>query len=122
MQIITDERGFVRSFAFVGNLVGATEIPEPEDLDLFMHQFYAFQLVDGALIHSTAEYDAVLLEDQKDKLRKCRETECFSIINRGQLWYEGVSITQLLELRKWYKAWLDVTETMVVPEKPSWLT
>ena len=34
---------------------------------------------------------------------------------------EGVSITQLLELRQWYKAWLNVTETMVVPEKPAWL-
>jgi len=27
-----------------------------------------------------------------------------------------------LELREWYKAWLNVTETRVVPERPTWLT
>ena len=41
MQVITDDRGYVLSFAFVGNMVGASETPEPEDMDLFMHQFYA---------------------------------------------------------------------------------
>jgi superfamily II RNA helicase len=61
-------------------------------------------------------------EEQKEDLRKRREAECFSVINRGQLWYEGVSLVQLLELRSWYKSWLNVTETMVVPDKPSWLT
>ena len=63
-----------------------------------------------------------MTEEQKEDLRKRRETECFSVINRGQLWYEGVSLVQLLELRSWYKSWLNVTETMVVPDKPSWLT
>ena len=60
-------------------------------------------------------------EAVKENLRNRREVECFSVINRGQLWYEGVSIAQLLELRKWYKAWLNVTDTLVVPEKPTWL-
>ena len=60
-------------------------------------------------------------EETKEEYRLRREKECFSVINRGQLWYEGISITQLLELRKWYKDWLAVTETMVIPEKPEWL-
>ena len=122
MQIITDDRGFVLSFAFIGNMVGATEVPEPEDLELFLHQFYAFHLVDGKLVYDAAESESVQTEERKTEYRRRRETECFSIINRGQLWYEGISITQLLELRQWYKAWLNVTETMVVPEKPAWLT
>ena len=121
MQVITDERGFVLSFAFVGNMVGATEVPNPEDLELFMHQFYAFQLTDGKLIYRDAEYEAVQTEERQNEYRRRRETECFSVINRGQLWYEGISLVQLIELRQWYKAWLNVTETMVVPEKPAWL-
>lgn len=121
MQVITDEQGFVLSFAFIGNMVGATEIPEPEDLELFLHQFYAFQLTDGKLIYNSAAYESHALEETKAEYRRRRETECFSVINRGQLWYEGISLTQLLELRQWYKAWLNVTETMVIPEKPGWL-
>ena len=122
MQVLCDDRGFVLSFAFVGNLVDGTEVSNPDDLDLFMHQFYAFRLHDGKLVYSQSEYETHVAEEQKEEYRRRRETECFSVINRGQLWYEGISITQLLELRQWYKAWLNVTETMVVPEKPAWLT
>ena len=121
MQVITDEQGFVLSFAFIGNMVGATEIPEPEDLELFLHQFYAFQLADGKLIYNSTAYESYVLEETKAEYRRRRETECFSVINRGQLWYEGITLTQLVELRQWYKAWLKVTETMVIPEKPGWL-
>lgn len=54
-------------------------------------------------------------------LRTRRETECFPIINRGQLWYSMLDNLQLQELKEWYQAWLGVTETGIVPEKPSWL-
>lgn len=122
MQVLCDNRGYVLSFAFVGSLVDGLEAPEPDDVDLFMHQFYAFQLKDGKLVYDPAEYEKYQTEEKKEDFRRRRETECFSVINRGQLWYEGVSLSQLLELRTWYKAWLDVTETLVVPERPTWLT
>ena len=121
MQIITDNNGFVLSFAYVGNLVEGIEVPEPEDIDLFLHQFYAFQLLDGKLVYNSAAYESQVLEETKAEYRRRRETECFSVINRGQLWYEGISLTRLVELRQWYTAWLNVTETMVIPEKPEWL-
>lgn len=121
MQVVTDNNGFVLSFAYIGNLVNGIEVPEPEDIDQFLHQFYAFQLLDGKLVYNGEAYDAHVTEETRTELRRRRETECFSVVNRGQLWYEGVSLTQLLELRQWYKAWLNVTETMVVPEKPAWL-
>lgn len=56
-----------------------------------------------------------------DKLRMLREAECFPIINRGVLWYNELTADQLDELDVWYKGWLDVTATKVIPEKPSWL-
>lgn len=75
----------------------------------------------------TYEYEGIKVYKQfteeqfKNNLRAKRETECFSIINRGQLWYETLSEQQRLELKQWYIAWLDVTDTLQVPVKPSWL-
>jgi len=55
------------------------------------------------------------------QLRRIREVECFSIVNRGKLWYNTITESQLKELEKWYKEWLDVTKTKKVPQKPKWL-
>lgn len=60
-------------------------------------------------------------EEQMTILRSKREFECFSVVNRGALWYEGITVQQYLELQKWYKDWLDVTETKIIPSKPEWL-
>lgn len=54
-------------------------------------------------------------------LRNRRQNECFTVINRGQLWYNTLTEEKIEELNKWYKDWLDVTETKVVPRKPTWL-
>ena len=54
-------------------------------------------------------------------LRIKRDDECFSIINRGQLWYARLNEEQKSELQSWYLKWLDVTETGIIPEKPNWL-
>lgn len=61
-------------------------------------------------------------EETKIKsLRRMRERECFSVTDRGYLWYTQLTEQQLTELNKWYKAWLDVTATQVVPQRPEWL-
>lgn len=73
------------------------------------------------------EYEDILYlvpltnEEIIEQLREQREIECFSIINRGQLWYNTLTTEQVNELNNWYRAWLDVTETKIVPTKPSWL-
>ena len=56
-----------------------------------------------------------------DELRRRREVECFSIINRGQLWYNTLTEEQMVELKEWYIAWLNVTDTLIIPNKPNWL-
>lgn len=58
---------------------------------------------------------------RKEEIRIRRELECFPIINRGLLWYETLTKEQLDELRVWYQAWLDATETLIIPDKPEWL-
>ena len=55
------------------------------------------------------------------ELRKRREVECFSVINRGKLWYNCLNDEQLAQLNDWYFAWLNVTETKTIPKRPNWL-
>ena len=73
------------------------------------------------LTFNIEKYNARKLNAKKDTLRSQRETECFSIINRGQLWYDTLTESQKAELKEWYIAWLDVTDTLVVPNKPDWI-
>lgn len=60
-------------------------------------------------------------EELKERLREKRETECFPYINRGDLWYVKLSFGERAELDAWYKAWLNVTVTLEVPQRPNWL-
>ena len=69
---------------------------------------------------TTREFELVPQENVS-ALRTLRELECFPIINRGQGWYRMLTQSQLEELDVWYQAWLDVTETRIIPEKPEWL-
>ena len=55
------------------------------------------------------------------ELRFARQIECFPIINRGYFWYKNLTDTQLQELQDWYQAWLDVTETGILPKTPEWI-
>lgn len=54
-------------------------------------------------------------------LRRLRVRECFSAVNRGEVWYNLLTNEQKEELKTWYQAWLDVTESLSIPEKPVWL-
>lgn len=74
---------------------------------------------------SVDDFDSIVqslpAEKAKDALRQLREKECYPIINRGTLWYNLLSESQKVELKEWYQAWLDITETLVKPKKPNWL-
>ena len=56
-----------------------------------------------------------------DALRVKREEICFAIVNRGQVWYESLTAVQRAELLLWYNAWLNVTETLTIPDTPCWI-
>lgn len=71
---------------------------------------------------SNENNDIVNLKTPSDSyLRYLREIHCFTIINRGELWYDTLTNDQIAELNVWYRAWLNVTETKVIPTKPTWL-
>ena len=121
MQIKLNEKGFITDFAIVGTIEGGIEVNEPKDIDHFMEHFTAYKVKDNLPNFDSEEDNKIETENTKQALRQRRQTECFSYVNRGQLWYATLSVKQLAELTLWYKAWLNVTETMSVPERPAWL-
>ena len=78
---------------------------------------------DNQLIFNQERFDARQLENKQWSLRNKREQICFSVVNRGDIWYEKYVNTEerKKEFEDWYQAWLDVTDTMVEPETPEWI-
>ena len=121
MQVTTDESGYISGYATEGELTGGTQMSEPEDLSHFVSHWQSYKVQDDTLVFDEA-YDTTLNEEsEKENLRLLRQTECFSVVDRGKLWYSTLTKEQLSELTAWYNSWLNVTETKSVPEKPEWL-
>lgn len=120
MKVQLNEKGYIQNFVIIGESpVCDIEVEEPENFDIA--HWNAYKLVDNVLVLDTEKLEELNLEGQKEELRAIRSKECFSVINRGALWYEKLTDEQKTELETWYQAWLDVTDTMVIPEKPEWL-
>ena len=62
-----------------------------------------------------------LAEIKRADIRRRRVLECFSVINRGKLWYDRLTVAEEIELTDWYNAWLDAPETLTVPVRPAWI-
>ena len=92
-----------------------------DTIEHFERNYRAYRIKEGALFFDEAQATAIQMEEENEQLRVERDAECFSVINRGWLWYDTLTEKQTKELRKWYKDWLDVTETRKKPDKPSWL-
>lgn len=122
MKVLLNEQGYVESYALEGELVDALETVEPNDLSHFEKHFTSYRMRDGTLVFDEGKDAQAQSEAAKAEYRRRRELECFPIINRGQLWYDTLSEGQLSELKNWYQAWLDGTNTQTIPEKPEWLT
>lgn len=121
MKIKTNNEGFIDSYATIGEILDSTDIDAPADLDHFERNFRAYRIKDGALFFDEAQATVIQTEEENEQLRIERDAECFSVINRGWPWYDTLTEKQTKELRKWYKDWLDVTDTRKKPDRPSWL-
>lgn len=121
MKVILDDKGFIVSFALEGEITNGIELPDPEDIDHFLAHWPSYKAQDGQALFDEEQDAALAVESEKQTLRQRRQTECFAFVNRGQLWYATLSVKQLAELTAWYTAWLKVTETKTIPERPAWL-
>lgn len=121
MIVLTDPSGFVTSYALIGSLDGGIEIPDPADLTHFTEHFSSYKVSGKELFFDKAQDESASTEAKKAEFRELRAKECFPIINRGQFWYDTLTSEQTEELKTWYAAWLNVTQTLAVPERPAWL-
>lgn len=121
MKITIDTDGFIENYATLGEIIDSTDIDEPTDLEHFERNHRAYRIKNGKLFFDENRAADLQNEAENTRLRNEREAECFSIINRGWLWYDTLTEKQTKELRKWYSDWLDVTETKKKPDRPSWL-
>lgn len=121
MFVLLDENGYVQSYAVVGSIDGGIEVDPPADMESFEANYRAYRVINKKLSTNDLDYKAAEHEQLIVNLRSRRMIECFPYINRGELWYNTLTSAQKAELDTWYHAWLEVTETLVVPEKPDWL-
>ena len=91
------------------------------------------QYIDGKIVE--VENVEANKELELEQLRQQRQTDCFDIFNRNSYQvddsrysegYRRLMMTELnevqqAELKEWYEAWCDVTDTLVMPTKPEWL-
>ena len=130
LSAILDDKGYVIQFCTNGILKNETchfytDIPE----DFFeLYQAYRVEQKDDLyfLTLDTKAIPDVEAANELNELRALRETECFSYVNRGKLWYDRLTKEQLVELDEWYEAWLNVTEntrkgSLNIPTRPKWL-
>ena len=121
MKILIDENKYLTCFCVDAELNGGIEVNTPEDIDIFADEFRAYKYDNGQLILDPIKLDELNNERLMDDLRHKRERNCFTYVNRGELWYSRLSEIQKEELSVWYQAWLDVTTTKIIPNKPDWL-
>lgn len=123
MQVILNEQGYVEAYALVGGFgTPSIEVDEPANIIDFEINYDSYYLSeDNILVKSDDKQKEIENQRELTNLRHQREKACFPYINRGVMWYNRLSAEQKDELAVWYQAWLDVTNTKVVPQTPEWL-
>lgn len=122
MQIIIDKDRYIKSYAIVGGFIDGIEVQDPQDLNFFEQTFEAWYLDNNNnLVYSLEKQENITKQRQKEEIRRQRQIQCFSIMDRSKFWYESLTLEQQQELREWYNAWLEAPETGIIPEKLDWL-
>lgn len=122
MKILIDENKYLTCVCIDAELENGIEVDTPNDIDAFVDIFRAYKYENGQLILDQDKLQMLNEERFNEELRLKRQKLCFIYINRGELWYNRLSDTQKNELDTWYQAWLDVTDTKVIPTAPEWLS
>lgn len=122
MLVKVDKDGFVTAFAADGaTMKDGIEVEKPEDFENFFISYNTYQLLDGKLSKSEEKSQELAEIALLDYFRQKRAQICFPVVNRGELWYKRLTPEQIKELEEWYQAWLDITDTKIVPNTPKWI-
>lgn len=117
---VTLKNGYIENYAIIGDLVDGIEVDESviEDMEYFVDNSSAYHIVNGKLELDSERLETIKNEIEIEKLRKKRDEECFSYVDRSILWYNNLTNEEKEELSEWYQDWLNVTDTKVIPERP----
>ena len=127
LSVVLDDNGYVTEFCTGGMLGNETTHFYTDIPDDFISLYHAYKVEKETLILDTKQVASVEGENELSQIRALREMECFSVINRGKLWYDRLTDEQYKELSDWYDAWLNVTErkrgakSFSIPQRPKWL-
>ena len=122
MRVILNEQGYVQEYAIIGEFgTPSIVVDEPENIEDFENNYRSYCILNGKLVSDSDKQLDIENERMLHGLRAQRKSECFPYVNRGYLWYSRLTDEQKKELDSWYQAWLDVTETQIIPDCPEWL-
>lgn len=113
--------GYITGYAAIGGFPDGIEVNEELIGSLESDKIGYYRYENGQAVFDEEKYMAAQETELITEFRARRESECFPVINRGQLWYDRLTEGQKSELSAWYQAWLDVTETKEAPEIPEFL-
>ena len=119
ISISVNQNNQIENYAIIGEIDDGITVELPKD---FSDENYRhWRLVNGELVYDAILQEEVARDDKLRAIREQRELECFPVINRGKAWYDSLTEEQTMELNIWYEDWLNVTETLAPPSKPTWL-
>lgn len=124
-EIVYDEEAVEPLYDDEGNFVTEdvpVEVPYEEVIKVVKDFDFTEQMnnIISIIQEKINSHDPSTLSDAM--LRSLREPELVAIDTyQGVLRYSELTETQQLELASYRTAWLDVTETKVVPERPEWM-
>lgn len=123
MHVILNEQGYVKAYALIGSFCSDfVTVSDPENIDDFENNYRSYYLSEGnVLVKSDDKLKEIEAERELVALRSQREKACFPYVNRGALWYSKLTDEQMDELDAWYQAWLDITDSKIIPDVPEWL-
>lgn len=119
ISISVNQNNQIENYAIIGEIDNGITVELPKDFSDENYKYW--RLVNGELVYDDALQEEVAHDEKLRAIREQRELECFSVVNRGGIWYELLTSQEKTELMDWYQAWLDATETLIIPEKPTWL-
>ena len=119
MWIQLDENRYVIGYIYTGGNDSDGVPYEGELPSDFSENYFKYKMSEDG---TTLTFDNLHLSDiERNHIRSIRNVQCFSIVNRGPVWYNLLTDEQAKEINQWYLAWLNAPDTGVVPERPSWL-
>ena len=65
MKVLCDDKGYVSSFALIGDLLNGIDVPEPENITGFLECTTGYKIVDGVLIKDEEKVSTETMEVQK---------------------------------------------------------